>query len=1165
MSSTIRQNNLLLSEDWKKIYQTFTNADFTSYDFENLRRTMIDYIRVNFPEDFNDYVESSEYLALIDLIAFVGQSIAFRVDLNARENFIETAERRSSLLNLSQLVSYVPSRSTSASGLLKVGTVTTTENVTDSNGRNLSGQTIAWNDASNTNWYDQFIRVLNAALPQTRQFGNPIDSATVYNIPTAQYRFNATNTNIPVFGFTANVAGRGMPFEIVSTAFAGQDYIYEETPKAGNSVACVYLDDGYGAGSPTTGFFFRFVQGSLNQGTFTVTNPTTNEVVNIDTQNINDSDVWLWQLNQNGLEDTLWSKVPALTGNNIIYNNLNQNISTVYSVTTRVNDAISLNFADGVFGKIPLGTFKAYYRVSNNLSYAVNPTDINNISITIPYLNSAGGNETLVITLSLATSVANATSTESNASIKQNAPQTYYTQNRMITGEDYNISPLSASLQVAKVKAINRTSSGISRYFDLTDPTGKYSSTNLFADDGIIYRQDYTSGTTFTYLTTTDIQGVLDNVVIPILEDPNLRNFFYQNFISYITTSLNVAWYSITTDSNSSTGYVGGTIGAIPYPVGSYTLTDLLYVTVGSLVKFVAPTGYYFNTIKNNELTAYTGSVPVNGASYMWAGVIAIVGDGTASGVGKLSTGFGSITLSKSVPNLVTRTGVVAPVLTQIVPQFSTTLTPSIKAQMIDLISANSAFGLRYDAPTQSWQIIYSSNINSSGNFSLNYQGNNANAQLDASWFLLFTTNTQTYTITQRSTRYIFESDKEVIFYFDTTNKIYDKVSSKTIVDYIKILNVNTQPGLTSNFTTDLQWEIVSEYVGADGYIDPKKIVITFADPFNTGVVDNPQLFLDFVAPATAPLENKFIVQRKYTISVGQEDYRYVYNNPTTGPVVILSTEGLIYPLTKWKDGQYFYFIDTQTVVQYIASTGSYSPTLDYRVYSGRDKIRFQYTHSADYNSRIDPSSSNIIDIYVLTNSYDTAYRQWVAAKGVGTEPLPPSSDALNNLLSGKLDLIKSISDEVIYHPVNYVLLFGKQADPSLQATFEVMINPSSTVSTANVQARILTAINQFFALENWNFGDTFYFTELSTYVMQQLSPDIISLVIVPNQTGQYFGSLFEIKCPSNGIFLSCATTTDILVVAGLTNTNLKTVTGTGLASLVTSQQITSANYGANS
>ena len=148
---------------------------------------------------------------------------------------------------------------------------------------------------------------------------------------------------------------------------------------------------------------------------------------------------------------------------------------------------------------------------------------------------------------------------------------------------------------------------------------------------------------------------------------------------------------------------------------------------------------------------------------------------------------------------------------------------------------------------------------------------------------------------------------------------------------------------------------------------------------------------------------------------------------------------------------------------------------------------------------------------------------------------------------------------------MNYTLLFGNLADPNFQATFEVMINPSSAVSSANVTARVLTAINEFFALENWDFGDTFYFTELSTYVMNQLAPDIITFVIVPAQTGQYFGSLFEIKCPNNSIFLSCATTANIQVVSGLTSTNLKTVTGTALAATVASQQITSANYGANS
>ena len=89
MSVTNRQNRLLLAEDWKRIYQTFRNADFRSYDFDGLRRTMISYIRENYPEDFNDYIDSSEYLALIDLIAFLGQNISYRIDLNSREMLIK--------------------------------------------------------------------------------------------------------------------------------------------------------------------------------------------------------------------------------------------------------------------------------------------------------------------------------------------------------------------------------------------------------------------------------------------------------------------------------------------------------------------------------------------------------------------------------------------------------------------------------------------------------------------------------------------------------------------------------------------------------------------------------------------------------------------------------------------------------------------------------------------------------------------------------------------------------------------------------------------------------------------------------------------------------------------------------------------------------------------
>ena len=162
MSSTNRQNRLLLAEDWKKVYQSFRNAEFKSYDFDNLRRTMINYLRQNYPEDFNDYIESSEYLALIDLIAFLGQNLSYRMDLNARENFLELADRRESVLRLARLLSYNATRNQCANGLLKVVAVSTSENVIDSNNLNLANAEISWSDSSNSDWYEQFIKVLNA-------------------------------------------------------------------------------------------------------------------------------------------------------------------------------------------------------------------------------------------------------------------------------------------------------------------------------------------------------------------------------------------------------------------------------------------------------------------------------------------------------------------------------------------------------------------------------------------------------------------------------------------------------------------------------------------------------------------------------------------------------------------------------------------------------------------------------------------------------------------------------------------------------------------------------------------------------------------------------------------------------------------------------------------
>ena len=135
------------------------------------------------------------------------------------------------------------------------------------------------------------------------------------------------------------------------------------------------------------------------------------------------------------------------------YNSLANNVRDIYNVVTKADDKIDLVFGDGNFANIPLGRFRAYYRTSDNEKFSVQPFDLKNIQLNINYTDANGGNQTLTASVSLEQSIYNASETESNDSIKEKAPQVYYSQNRMITAEDYNVVPLSASQNIIKIKS----------------------------------------------------------------------------------------------------------------------------------------------------------------------------------------------------------------------------------------------------------------------------------------------------------------------------------------------------------------------------------------------------------------------------------------------------------------------------------------------------------------------------------------------------------------------------------------------------------------------------------------------------------------------------------------------------------------------------------------
>lgn len=1214
-------NRLLVSEDWKKIYQSFRNADFKSYDFETLRRTMINYLRENYPEDFNDYIDSSEYIALVDLIAYLGQNLSFRIDLNARENFLETAERRDSVLRLARLINYNAKRNVPANGFLKILSISTNDNVLDANGINLANQIVSWNDPTNTNWYQQFISVLNSTMPSSFLFGRPYDKAIINGIEHQQYRIASSNTDVPVYNFTSNINGTSMSFEVVSSLFSGKTYVYEDAPLPNNQFGYIYKNDNQGNGSSNTGFFMHFRQGSLAVANFTIDNPVPNETIGINAPDINDSDVWLWQLDGAGNYTKQWTRVNELAGNNVIYNSVVKTDRSIYTVLTRENDQIDLNFSDGSFGDLPKGEFALYYRQSNGLNYVIKPEQMSNISLSIAYKNKNGQDAILNITASLQATVNNSVTSESNGEIKTKAPQSYYVQNRMVTAEDYNIAPLTAGNDILKIKSVNRISSGVSKFFELSDVSGQYSKTNIFAGDGILYKKFTEKLFEFNFVTNSEILGVIRNTLGPIVASNEMRSFYYDRYPRVSALETTFTWTQAQKTTNQSKGYFKTIEG--PVAVGSFSGNSLRYVAPGALIKFVPPSGKYF--LPNNNITTVQDATTKN---YIWTKAVSVVGDGFNNGLGLLDDGTGPIILTDHVP-----TGAV---VAEIIPKFVNKISTGIETEIVNICSAKRNLGLSFDTETRSWYIVSDTNLDLVNSFSLAYQKDVSNIAKDNSWLIAFEWTGRNYKVRYRLLEYFFESEKETAFFVDDTKKNYDFINDTVIKDQIKILSINqsvaqnsvvtstpialpdfittatststaafgtvlrfasttpieaykfyaihpnitsgkalvidtsttaieiastitavittgslvtfVQKTVTGSTTTifsaadvnqtfsiakDFQWQVDSAVIEPDGYINPNKINVSFFDSDDDGNIDDPDAFEKIVQTETTTqvtgFKDKFVYFKKsadgqrYSLT---RDYILAY--PTEADVVS-PTDGQLY---------YFYDSDVNVVKSYDATDVTYVLEPDYFAYYGRTDLKFHYLHNSGNDRRLDPSKTNLIDIYLLTKSYDTEYRYWLSTR-IGAEPDVPTSQELEENFAAVLEPIKTISDEVVFQPTKYKVLFGDLAPNPLQGTFKAVRNRTRFISDNDIKTRILNAIEEFFSIENWDFGQTFYFSELATYVMNKLTPDITNFVLIPKSEGS-FGSLFEITCQGNEIFVNGATVNDIEIIDAITASEIK-------------------------
>ena len=420
-------------------------------------------------------------------------------------------------------------------------------------------------------------------------------------------------------------------------------------------------------------------------------------------------------------------------------------------------------------------------------------------SVTIPivYVSRSGRAETLTIRASLHYTVNNGSARETVDEIKQKAPQQYYAQNRMITGEDYNTFPYSQFSSLSKVKAVNRSSSGTSRYLDVVDNTGRYSSTNIYCDDGILYKETADTTRTFTWSTTSDINKVLKNEILPIIRSKPLLQFYYEYFNRFSLSAL--YWTRSTVGSGSCTGYFVNATGD-PQQIGANVTGNNAYMNQDSIIIFSPGTGNYFDSNNDIQPIPTSGLIPANGNQYLYVAITSLVGNGSQ---GVLSSGLGPVALSDNVPPD-------AQAIT-VIPAFSNSFTNSFQTQLINLISSYTEFGIRYDQFLRTWKVISAQDIDLTSSFSQTNQGDTAGLNRDSSWLLSFTLSGTIYTVQSRGLGYVFQSVDETKFYFDSSTKIFDPVTGKTVNDFVNILRVNGDPDTGAPLPNNIYWYVYDQ------------------------------------------------------------------------------------------------------------------------------------------------------------------------------------------------------------------------------------------------------------------------------------------------------------------------------------------------------------------
>lgn len=953
------------AENWERAYQAFQQVNFAAWDFATIKESMLDYLKVYYPEDFNDYIESSEFIMLLEIFAYLGELMAYRIDLNAHENFINTAQRKESVLRLAKLLSYSASRNIPARGLVKLSSISTTQRIVDSSGTDLANRTIIWNDQNNPNWKEQFTLVMNAALDQP--IGTVLASDRIQVDDVVFELYTLRNSPLPsqTIPFSVTVSGQTLPMEAVSCELDDSGP-YEKRPRKNQNISIVYANDGLGDSSPNSGFFILVKQGRLGRAVTDFDGATPNLTYDVNIENCNETDVWLNNIDPDtgniivGDDVTAttllgeWGRVDLANSQNVIFNTNPE--TNKYEVETLANDAFRIIFGDGKFANIPSGRFEVWYRVSANTDTVIPTNALQNLPLAVRYRDPIQREQTLSFAVSLTAPIQNAAPSEDIDRIRRIAPAVYYTQDRMVNGRDYNEFMLQDNT-ILKLRAINRTFAGDSKYIAWKDPRDYYDNVKLFGDDLVVY----------------------------------FNTFQRQTIIN----------------------------DGLPEPDG-------------------AANEALINTLIFNHIQPYLETE----AFFLYA----TIGGLPPNSVRKVFSTSDIVNLSASLNQLIENTP---------------------EAFWINFIEESNLFTFTTSV-TDNWIMRIESAV-------------------DNKWKI--TTNNKSINVISNETKFFISNNSNSVTEYDTLNPNFDN---------IVILKANTGTAgcaLTKNYPLRVLRQLVvdnGQFIGTD---DPHQLMVIPEDENSDGSPDQPSL----------------------NYLIGPTDFVYFKRDNTNSPWVFVPYS--VETLDAYEEDQQF-------------GLGLWKRE------SGRESVNFLWLHRTPRYHLVDPAASNIIDTYIIARGYYYSIKNWLNGRS-DVQPIAPTPFQLRQDYNYMLDN-KMISDTVVLHPGKIKVILGSKAKPELQAYIKVVRSRNRTLTNNQVKTAIVDAVEEFFNIEKWEFGETFFFSELAAFIHTKLPVDLDSIVIVPRFQTQIYGDLQQILCTEDEIIQPSITTDDIEIVETLSPTVLK-------------------------